>query len=267
MWMLDGKGNVTLIHMAREPDWQITNWSDPMQNWYRSHGLSIEAMRANRAEVDPSGASLEDPDFFADALKWGEYRGNMGTLAVTEIDYDSTTKALRIQKQDCRYYVENAPAFLDEPGEFYAPSQGEHRGVVFARLPYDRDPSESVIEASRVFVPIEIPNQSHIHIRGLRFSFDDAGPWWYRNHYPRRKHFPTTVKIIGHCRDIHITHNRFLHVNGVVIGQGRFATPEANERYFSDDEAGSRATFWTAAGAAASSRSAVRVRTTAGSSL
>ncbi len=234
MWMLEGKEAVR-IPVAREPDWEITNWSDPMSEWWTFTGR-IQA-DGERWAADTEHLMQDDPKFFDDGVMWNEWRGNMGTLTAQRIgEFRPDLDALDVgAPEGCRYYIENVPGFLDSPGEFYSATDGPHAGRLYARLPGDRDPNGAVIEVSRAFWPVEIANQSHISIIGLRFSFDDAGHRYATRMWPERKNFPTTIRLVGDCRNIRIANNRFIHVTSALIGQGRF-DDEGNQRYFSEEE-------------------------------
>jgi hypothetical protein len=232
LYMLDGD-EATRIPMAREPDWEITNWSDPMSNWWTFTGRDPET----KMGIDDVHLTQRDPYFFDGGYIWKEYRGNMGTLAVAEItEFDPAKHSIKGGTvENCRYFIENVAAFLDSPGEFFYARSGRHAGRLYVRLPGDVSPNGKVIEASRIFIPIEIVNQSHIAITGLRFSFDDAGEAFHELQYPNHKNYGTSIRLGGDCQDIVIANNRFLHVGAAVIGFTRF-DDEGNEQYFPPEE-------------------------------
>jgi hypothetical protein len=64
--------------------------------------------------------------------------------------------------------IENLPQYLDAADEFYLdPSTG----ILFLRLPPGADPNELRLELSNDYGQIAIPDQSHVEVSGLRFSF------------------------------------------------------------------------------------------------
>ncbi|NOZ22492.1 MAG: LamG domain-containing protein [Planctomycetes bacterium] len=121
----------------------------------------------------------------------------------------------------CRYYLENLPQFLDEPGEWCYVEKGEHAGRLYLRLPGDRNPNEAVIELAREPILIDIRNKSHIEISGLclRFSATVDPNWPSRP--PLIRPYAAAVHLLGNCSHIKVTHCRIAHV-----GYGITAMPE-----------------------------------------
>ncbi len=217
LWELDGNG-ATRIHVAREPDWEIINPDDVMAGW----PYWDEVIRDGGWKVDEDFLTNPDPDYYVGAAQWGEYGGNMGTLhkmAVVE-EYDPDRHAVRPAggNRGNRYYLENLPQFLDEPGEYYYAETGPHAGRLYLRLPEDRNPNHAVLEAARRHFLIRVRHHDHIRITGLRFSFlntpDKVG-------WPTVVNGATAIRIVGDCRDIEVGNCRFLHLPNAVMGFAR----------------------------------------------
>ena len=218
LWMLDGS-NVIRLEIARHPNWTVSNPDDPQFEWApwtdfeggrgKPHWLTNEEIFKGRPK-----------DFFQGATVWSEWAGNMGSDNSGSLaEVDPATGRVRLAncggvRKGCRFFLEDLPGYLDGPGEYYFSADGEHAGRLYARLPGDRDPNTAVLEAAELTWLINVVDQAHIHISGLRFSFDNADG--YDDSYPSYAAKPTAVRIAGHCQDIAITNCRFLHVMGVV---------------------------------------------------
>ncbi|NLF40237.1 LamG domain-containing protein, partial [bacterium] len=187
----------------------------------------------------------KDPHFYDGAhiwSEWGDQWDNMGLPRFFPAGtYDP--RAHTIERRGFvhgkanighRYYIENLAAFLDTPGEYYYDAKGAHPGRLHIRLPDDRDPNQSVVELGREVNLIDIRDQSHIAITGLRFSFmnlprgDDpmtifANPAVYGR--------AVAVRLMGDCRGIRVANCRFLHVPGAVQGSPRISPDMLNWPY------------------------------------
>ncbi len=217
-------GEVLRVDIARDPNWEITNPDDPQSEWYEWTGRI-----KGTGSTDTAHLIQDDPHFFDGGYVWTEWAGNMGTIHVCPItNYDPEKHLLSGERlngsKGNRYYVENVPGFLDSPGEYYHATGGPHAGRLYVRLEGDRNPNRAVLEASAIKVPIEILDQSNIEISGLRFSFNDVGD--SGEGWPPGTHDPCCVRIGGDCRNIRLSHCRFLHVMSVLN-----AFPRMNEKY------------------------------------
>jgi hypothetical protein len=111
-----------------------------------------------------------------------------------------------------RYYLENKPQWLDEPGEFWVERVGD-RGRVFVRLPDDADPNSVTVEAGRHVNMLDAAQLNHVHISGLTFRFSNVHwdfdlPGWA---HPDIK--GAVLRINGSGDDIRVNNCRFEHVN------------------------------------------------------
>lgn len=210
-----GGDEPTRIPIAREPDWTITNPDDPQLNWFVFTG------RQDGWSIDEEHLTQPDPDYYVGATVWNEYSGNMGTVHRRKVtEYDPDRHAIRGTNgsRGNRYFLENLPQFLDQPGEYYFAEEGPHAGRLYVRLPADRNPNGTVLEAARRLYSIEIHHQQDIEISGLRFSFGNVPA---ETGWPTVAHLPAAIRLVGDCRDIRVSHCRFYHVPSAVVAFSR----------------------------------------------
>lgn len=231
LWLVNGE-KVERIHVARIPNFSLSNWSDPMQDCFESSGDPAEALKRTGCEA----VLKEDPARLDNAVLWTEWRGNMGTLHSRASALNKEHTGLATDLKGMRYWLENMPHLLDAGGEFFYETEGKLAGNLYLRLPGDADPNKARIEASKIFTPVEIHGQHDIVISGLRFSFDDAGNRCNKSMWPHTKIYPASIRLVGDCRDIRIDHNKFYNVGSALIGFTRFGSTEGNEKYFSEAE-------------------------------
>jgi hypothetical protein len=111
-----------------------------------------------------------------------------------------------------RYYLEDKPQWLDEPGEFWVERVGE-RGRIYLRLPGDVDPNTVTVEAGRHVNFLDATQLNHVHISGLVFRFSNVhwdfnDPGWA---HPDIK--GAVVRLNGTGDDIRVHNCTFEHVN------------------------------------------------------
>jgi hypothetical protein len=206
-WQVAGDGKVTRIHMARNPNWTLTNPADPKDDWAEWTWPSKEHERAigTRAGVDEALKGKPE-DFFDGVYCWTEWGG--GIWGAMSLQYRSPVTQYDPQKGSVdrvvisplfdgwvvagdRYFMEKHPSYLDSPGEYYyeapsrwypanlkfpwegswLPTRAKHTGRLYVRLPGDRNPNGFRIELGRRDQAIRILDQDHIEITGLTFRF------------------------------------------------------------------------------------------------
>jgi hypothetical protein len=234
IWLRNGE-DITRIHLAREPDWEISNPDFVMSEWLSFDGPSREkkvaeggAPTGSRENWDEDLKQLStDPNFFGDSTRiWTMWSGGpfsaMGTPFMGKIvKYDPESATIErttmgiayfgLAGHDDSYYLEHHPAFLDQPGEFYFEAAGRIGGTLFIRLPADANPNNAVIEVGDENHKklIDLMDMHHLEISGLKFSFlnvaDNIGTF---NHTFK---LPTAIQMVGDCRHVTISNNRFIH--------------------------------------------------------
>ncbi|TVR54475.1 MAG: LamG domain-containing protein [Puniceicoccaceae bacterium] len=239
VWMYED-GQVTRLNLARMPNWTPSNRDDIKSGWFEwetAERVVPEEIGSSRVwAVDAGNLRGLDPEAFVGATVWSEFSGVMATPYPNPVEaYDPERGAIRFggpwhdteqyaPTRYSRYYLENSPHFLDSPGEYWydgylnidprlnLPSpEPTHPGRLYVRLPGDRDPGEVAIEAGHHTTSIEIIDQSHIHISGLTFHFGNAAHW-YDRWWTDVAVDAATIRVLGTCRDIRISQNRFEHV-------------------------------------------------------
>ncbi|GAG14764.1 unnamed protein product, partial [marine sediment metagenome] len=116
-----------------------------------------------------------------------------------------------------RYFLENLPGFLDTPGEYYFTDEGRHAGRLFIRLPGDRNPNRSVIEAAAEYILFDIHNNSNIEISGLDIRFSNALACGTADARHAALH-TAAVRIIGTCSHVAVRNCRISHAANGVTG-------------------------------------------------
>lgn len=206
LWELRGD-DIIRLKIARHPNWTVSNMDDPQAEWFE--WTHWEKGVGARDEAHLKG---KPDDFFDGGHVWTEWSGNMGTINIRRITgYDPKDGAIKGHngRRGNRYYIEHVPGYLDEPGEYYIDANGR----MFLRLPDNRDPNRTVLEASRRTHLIDIVDHSHIVVSGLRFSFNNATD--IDTDWPPAAKYPTCIRVAGNCADIEVSHCRFLHVLSV----------------------------------------------------
>ncbi len=195
MWMVAG-GGITRIPLARDPNWKVSNPDDVKSEWYQWEKIeptkvTIEGKEQARLwAIDSTHLTAEDKNAYAGGIVWTEYASVMGTPNPTPIEaYDPVRHAVRLAGPyedprvykpvpHCRYFLENLPGFLDAPGEYYFVQEGPLAGRLYVRLPGSRTPTGVAIEIAERLTIVDIREQSHIHISGLTFRFQNVINWY-----------------------------------------------------------------------------------------
>ncbi|MBI5723167.1 MAG: hypothetical protein HZA50_04355 [Planctomycetes bacterium] len=247
LWEI-GKDGPVRIPIARTPNWTITDPNDPQAGFW----IIKETIKTPFTICDPE--HLKGMPDITGATVWSDWNGNMGTLYRTQVKKDSFNSGLGQFGRDSirnksagqapgnRYYLENLPAFLDSPGEYWVDRKTDKKaeknvgddsdengdekpegkvegkaeekgGQIYLRLPGDRDPNNAHIEASARAWLLNIVDQSHIRVSGLRFAFNDIGR--ESETYPVYYGEPACIRAAGSCCGIKVDHCRFEHVAGV----------------------------------------------------
>ena len=185
--------------------------------------------------IDVKHLRQPEQNYHAGATLWAE-GANMPTPYPRKVlSYDPKEQSLRAWAASvesgpntyCRYYLDGLPQYLDSPGEWCYVEKGKNAGRLYLRLPANRDPNGSVIEAARETILIDIRNLSHIDISGLELMFvNPLAPKW-PSKPPLGRPYAATIHLLGNCSHINIHHCRIGHV-----GYGITGMPEKNGDVF-----------------------------------
>jgi hypothetical protein len=175
--------------------------------------------------IDTEHLTQEDPAYWVGATMWSEGVTMPKPDAAKVIGYDPAEHSLRALFHRsvsgptiyCRYFLEGLPQLLDASGEYCYVEEGERAGRLYLRLPGDRDPNQSTIEAAREPMLLSIRNQSHIEVAGLdiRFGNSTAPGTAEARHAPQ---YCNAVHILGSCSDITVRACEISHLANGVIG-------------------------------------------------
>ncbi len=225
---LDSSGNVAArLPLAREPDWQVTTEWKYHEFWWAANGGSTVAGCDPATNSDhncdlPSRSMTQLTDSTNDTEPVGVEGGNLTTLGnltgatLVAIDtlqghyvYRRTITAHdvaagcvtvdRICEHDSgssnpglgwgsKYYVENHPALLDSPGEWWYDTNGK-RLYLWPRTP--GNPAMMNIEISRRDKGFNLQNRSYLTLDGLTIEFLDGSAIYEANWETQRSYHNT----------------------------------------------------------------------------
>lgn len=214
-------GEVLPLVRARTPDWRFTSGDDVRRDW-----LVWDRVSQNE-QKQLIGYGRRPLNFTNDQLKgatvWTDFPHLIGNpLPAKVVDYNQQTGALALDYPTFRrlpaaggtYFVENALALLDTPGEFYYDPAGQK---LYVRLPGDRDPNRSMVEIGQRSQMLVAADVSHLRADHLAFRFANGPDPFYAKW---SKHYVPAgcVTLNGDCRDVTISDNIFEHVATAVEG-------------------------------------------------
>ena len=212
---LDSSGNVATRFMpAREPDWQVKTWWKPSEFWWLANGGSAVAacnpITNSNHDCDlPSRSYTQLTDTTNDSAPSGVQPGNLTTLGNltgatlvaldaqhghylyhgTIIAHDVAAGQVTVnQKFDndgtpgvgwgTKYYVENHPALLDQPGEWWFDVKS---GRLYLWAPNAANPGQLNLEISRRQIGFDLTNRSYITLNGLTIELFNASAYQIRD--------------------------------------------------------------------------------------
>ena len=135
-----------------------------------------------RRLVDKKNLALSRQDAYVGATVWAERRSMPKADAAIVTDFNPSDHSFKTNFHRGigggpmpydRYYLEGLLEFLDSTGEYVFLPSGKNSGMLVVRLPNDRDPNNTIIEAASRPVILKIQNQSNIEISGLAFRFSN----------------------------------------------------------------------------------------------
>ena len=253
VWSVRTNGEIIRIPLARTPNWKVSNPDDVKSEWWvwdnpqKAFGNTITNARGDAMHLGIDTRHIKDKpvDYFKGALIWPEYGWVMSGPYPTEVEVvDLARNGLGfggwtgggtggVIMRNMRYYLEDKPHYLDDPGgEYWFDKQGRG-GRLYLRLPGDADPNTAHVEAGRWMNLVEGEKVEHLAITGLTFRFTapqwsitsatwdfSTKPWGFRP-----KAHPGCVRVWGSGRDIRVANCLFEHVffpiriRSIVVGQ------------------------------------------------
>ncbi len=202
---------------AREPDWQVeTEWK-MHEFWWMAEGGSAPAQCDPVIDADPhcdlpQRSFTQITDAVDDSVPAGIEPGNLTTLGnltgatlrvmdahhahyfyhANIIDHDITKGKITID-QECetdgepglgwgsKYYIENHPALLDRPGEWWYDKLTER---LYILPPGDIELAELALEISQREFGFDLTNRSNIILDGLTIELVNAEAYRINNTVP-----------------------------------------------------------------------------------
>jgi len=227
LFKVEADGSGTMLHLARDPDWQPAGNEYAHDYWHRFSGKKKPMLDENGdtawTDIGPYGAPAQDDylkgkpqDFFDGAIFWSTYPSLMGGALPhdplpPEVTHKKTKKTIPsynpktgqvalIQfhgfSKGTSYKIENVPGYLDTAGEWYLLEVGEKRDkkeYLLYRPEDGVDPNQEQIELVANGGAVYIQDQSHIEIAGLGFRYIQKD----------------TISVQGQSDDISIHHCTF----------------------------------------------------------
>ncbi len=244
VWMVDRKGSVLRIPLARTPNWKASDPDDVKSEWWhwdykgaRPFDVFIErGGRKYHLGIDTEHIT-KPADYYQDAILWTEHGWVMGAPYPVRVEVVDTSKrglgfggrwggvgSYKIVRFN-RYFLEDKPHYLDDAeGEFWFEKKREG-GRLYIRLPGDADPNAVQIEAARHSTLIDAAAMSHVHVTGLTFRFTNV--YWKLDGVPYADGSAldtACIRLLGRGEDIRVSNCRFEHVNTAVfmkaVGKG-----------------------------------------------
>ena len=235
LWLTDHSKAPIRMKLARWPNWEESDPNDLMTEWptwdqpqWWKQGLNETKIGNNTKHVGIAESLPRPLEDLVGGTVWTEWGIVMGSPypaeieAVSEVDQGNRTyqgiafrgpwtyNALERIITGNRYYIEDLPQLLDEPGEFWVEKKGRG-GRIFVRLPGDADPNNFILEAGRQHNFFAGERFEHIHWTGLTFRYGNVR--WNYDH-PRWMHDQTiaAIKLSGQGDGIVIANNTFEHL-------------------------------------------------------
>lgn len=240
LWLVRKEGDFSRIPLARTPNWKRSNPDDIKSEWWvwdnprKPFGNTIRDARGQEMHlgIDTRHVKGKPAEYFKGALIWPEYGWVMSGPYPTEVEVvDLEQNGLGfggwtgggtggVIMRNMRYYLEDKPHYLDDPGgEFWFHKKGKG-GKLYLRLPDDADPNAARVEVGRRTSLVDGQKVEHLHVTGLTFRFTTA-PWditastWDFSTKPwglRPDAHPGCVRVWGSGRDIRVANCLFEHV-------------------------------------------------------
>lgn len=225
---LNDDGNIiSRLMPAREPDWQVkTEWKDTEFWWLADGGSALPdcdpITNANHHCDLPWRSFTQLTDTTIDTQPVGIESGDLTTLGdltgATLVAMDAqhahyVYRRLIIKHEvasgritvdeDCdndghpglgwgsKYYIENHPALLDQPGEWWFDVK---TGYLYLWPPNGKDPTGLNLEISRLDNGIDLTNRSYITLDGLTVELFNERAYTIWNENPKHKAFANVLR-------------------------------------------------------------------------
>ncbi len=236
LWEVGRDGKITRLKLARTPNWEVSNPQDVMREWWTWKkgdagpipGQGDEAEKVILA-YDPRIQNYTE-DYFKDAVLWTEWGFVMSTPVSTRVDGVDTDEGVLGFKgiyyfpdkrsqgvyKGQRWYVEDKPHYLDQAGEVWVEKTSDASAKIYLRLPGDRDPNATQIEAARRYSLIESASLENVRISNLAFRFNNRDWYITRAAFFHKEIQTAGIRIDGTARGVSIGNCTFEHLTTAI---------------------------------------------------
>ncbi len=260
VWQVSDDGSAERVHIARDPNWTLSNPADPKHEWAEWTWPSKKERAIGSRKAADEALKGKPENFYEGVYCWSEWGGGrFGAMSLQYrspvTDYDPEKGALdRVVISPIfdgwavagdRYFLEKHPSYLDAPGEYYfdAPTRvwptaadrgfpweviwkeanPAHPGRLYVRLPGDANPNQATVEVGVRDQGIRILDQDHIEISGLTFS---------RFNVPYRPQHPNLPGWDGYDIHTQLALETYLEPAAIILGGDTSYIRVANNRFY-----------------------------------
>lgn len=226
-------GSAKPLHIARMPNWEVSNPEDPRSEWWTWEqpnwweGRNKDTVNGKRMHRGVDGQHLHGiaPEDLVGGLVWSEWGIVMGQpyASLIEAANPGSINFQGFWNGDSekiitgnRYYLEDRPAFLDAPGEFWFDRKGDGTGTLYLRLPGDADPTTCTVEAARRSYLIDLASASNVRISNLGFAF--TNPYWHLEapFFQNDDVLGAAIRVMGGNGSVAVDHCDFSDLNQAI---------------------------------------------------
>lgn len=225
IWQVKGQADTAQrLHLARTPNYDLSDPHMPMKNWPKWARIDPKSSTFSSPAIKELSGT--DPAALKEVVIWATIPSLMGSAyprSMADAKWDLAagsvaTKSLGDanawnQHRDWNYfYIENAAALLDAPGEFFYVRSGPHAGRLYLRPVGDVDPNTQKYEVAQRKQFIGITDQSNIVISGLEFRYNDGDDGQSRDFTRHNTCASHCILLTGSCSNIVIKNNAFYDI-------------------------------------------------------
>ncbi|MFO7956204.1 MAG: laminin G domain-containing protein [Candidatus Brocadiia bacterium] len=235
--MVAADDEITRLKLARTPNWEVSDPNNRLSEWWTwdqpEWWLQFQNKNPNLMEVEGKKYHLGVDAEHMDEV--GE--GAVGGYVWTEYGFPTGNYPYPARVQACdperkgiafggpwfegpgamifaghRYYLEDRPHYLDEPGEFWFDKK-DFGGTLYVRLPGDVDPNTVTIEAAKRIRVINGTEVGDLRVSGLTFRFTNVLWELSEVQFGDPEVHAGVVRVRGAADSVVVDHCRFEHVH------------------------------------------------------
>ncbi len=235
--MVDSAGEITRLKLARTPNWEVSDPNNRLSEWWAwdqpEWWLQFQGKNPNLMEVDGKkyhlGIDADHMDEVGQEAVGGYVWTEFG-IPTGNYPYPARVQAYDPERQGIafggpwfegpgamifaghRYYLEDRPHYLDEPGEFWFDKK-DSGGTLYVRLPGEVDPNTVTIEAAKRIRVINGTEVGDLRVSGLTFRFTNVLWELSEVQFGDPEVHAGVVRVRGAADSVVVDHCRFEHVH------------------------------------------------------